>query len=44
MSDSWGPRTGPLAILGGVLWLLLVGFGVVAVLLDFDPSIGLSIL
>ena len=35
MSDSWGSRTGPLAILGGVLWLLLVGFGLRAVLLDF---------
>ena len=39
--DSWRSRTGPLAILGGVLWLLLVGIGLLAVGFDFDPTVGL---
>ena len=41
MSDSWRSRTGPLIILGGVSWLLLLGFGLAGVVLDFDPSVGL---
>ncbi len=41
MSDSWRSRTGPLAILGGVSWLLLVGVGLLAWWFDFDPSVGL---
>ena len=41
MSDSWRSRTGPLAILGGVLWLLLVAIGLLAVGFDFDPTVGL---
>ena len=41
MSDSWRARTGPLSILAGVLWLLWVGLGTLAVRLDSDPSVGL---
>ena len=41
MNNQWKARTGPLARLGGVLWLLLVGLGILMVVLDLDPAVGL---